>query len=619
MATLSASASHTPDTPSFAARPHAAWLAGPTLLQKFALLSFPCVLAITLAVCVTWASFLRRHLISHDAAVVGELVDALLPRSLPASYLERAPDGDTTAYDHAFGGIVSSAGIVRLILWDRTGRIIWSDERGLIGTRVRQNAELEAAVRGRIQVGVVRPGKEEHQGALRAYERLEEIYLPVRYEKGGPILGVLEIYRRPPLAVLDRLLTVVWVVSGGGGLVLYLMLFGIVRRSSQEQARLGAELMAHARTLEERVGERTAELLAKTREASTLYEEMKATKEYLEHLIASSVDGIVTVGARGRVTFASQAARRMFDPGATELVGTPVSRYWARGAGALRAFRRRLAVSGRIENYETELRAVDTRVVSVNLSASVLRGSDGRITGVLAVVRDVSDVRKMQVQMVRAERLVTAGLLAAGVAHEVGNPLTCISSLAQILGTRARDAEIRRGLDDIEMHADRIERILQGLTQLTRPRPSAFQWCAIEDILKSAMQLARHNPVARRMTMTASFDGDLPSVHVAPDQLLQVFLNLILNAAEAGGALSIQTILAESALRIVFRDTGRGMSREQLTWLFDPFASTKDDDAHMGLGLFVSHEIVRQHGGTIVAESEPGSGSTFTVHLPVER
>lgn len=616
MATVPASPMHAADTPLgdlLQSRPSARF----TLLQKFSLLSFLCVLGITVAVCATGAAFLRERLIQHDAAVVGDLVDALLTRSLPASYLESALDAETAPYEGAFAGIVSSARIVRLILYDRTGRILWSDERALIGTRVEQNRELQAAARGKVQVNVVRPRKEEHR-ALRAYDWLEEIYLPVRYHDDGRVLAVLEIYREPPLVLLDRLLMLVWVLGGGGGLALYLMLFAIVRRSSRRQAGLERELTAHARTLEKRVGERTAELVAKTREVSTLYETMRATKEYLENLIASSVDGIVTVDGRGRVTFVSQGAQRMFGCREEQVLGTPTVRYWARGRSDLRAFRRRLAATGRLQNCETDLRAPDGRVVPVHISASVLRDADGRVGWVLAVVRDITDLRRMQRQMVSAERLAAAGLLAAGVAHEVGNPLACISSLSEVLRARAGDPGIQRGLDDIEIHAGRIEKIVQELTQLTRPASSEFRRCSIEEIVRSAIQLVRHNPAARRIGVAARVAPDLPAVRAAPDQLLQVFLNLVLNAADAGGDLTITAVAEDGELHVTFADTGRGMSHDELRKLFDPFYSTKEKEKHMGLGLFVSHEIVRQHGGSIVAESAPGSGSTFTVRLPVE-
>jgi len=105
---------------------------------------------------------------------------------------------------------------------------------------------------------------------------------------------------------------------------------------------------------------------------------------------------------------------------------------------------------------------------------------------------------------------------------------------------------------------------------------------------------------------------------VAPDHLVQVFLNLILNAADSGGNLTIRAVCAGSRVRVIFEDTGCGMTAEEMRRLFDPFHSTKDNETHLGLGLFVSHEIVRQHGGDLLVESQPGIGATVTVVLPVE-
>ena len=236
----------------------------------------------------------------------------------------------------------------------------------------------------------------------------------------------------------------------------------------------------------------------------------------------------------------------------------------------------------------------------------------------LAVVKDVTSLRRLHEQIVRSERLAAAGLLAAGVAHEVGNPLTCISSLAQVLIARASDAAIRQGLENIEVHVGRIERIVQDLTRLTRPTPATLRETSVRDLVDTAMSLARHNPVVRRMRVESVVDPALPLVRVAPDHLVQVFLNLILNAADAGGKLSVRASSAGSTIRVNFEDSGCGMTAEQIRHLFDPFHSTKNGDNHMGLGLYVSHEIVRQHGGDMLVESQPGAGSTITVVLPLE-
>ncbi len=353
-------------------------------------------------------------------------------------------------------------------------------------------------------------------------------------------------------------------------------------------------------------------------ENARLLRETKNTKEYLENLIASSVDAIVTLDPKGRIAFVSKGGQRMFGYGDAKLTGRPARAYWLRGARDYRAFRARLARDGRVQNHETELATADGTRLAVNISASFLRGTAGEVTGVLAVVKDVTSLRRLHEQIVRSERLAAAGLLAAGVAHEVGNPLTCISSLAQVLIARASDAAIRQGLENIEVHVGRIERIVQDLTRLTRPTPATLRETSVRDLVDTAMSLARHNPVVRRMRVESVVDPALPLVRVAPDHLVQVFLNLILNAADAGGKLSVRASSAGSTIRVNFEDSGCGMTAEQIRHLFDPFHSTKNGDNHMGLGLYVSHEIVRQHGGDMLVESQPGAGSTITVVLPLE-
>jgi PAS domain S-box-containing protein len=308
----------------------------------------------------------------------------------------------------------------------------------------------------------------------------------------------------------------------------------------------------------------------------------------------------------------------MFGCSDGELVGRAVRALWVCGPRDFRAFRARLVRSGRVENHETELAMGKGARLVVNISASFLRGAAGEVTGILAVVKDVTSLRRLHEQIVRSERLAAAGLLAAGVAHEVGNPLTCISSLAQVLMARVSDHAIREGLENIEVHVDRIGRIVQDLTRLTRPTPATLRETSIPDLVDTAVSLARHNPLVRRMRVDSVVDPALPLMRVAPEHLVQVFLNLILNAADAGGRLTVRAVRSGGTIRVGFEDSGCGMTAEQMRHLFDPFHSTKNSDNHLGLGLFVSHEIVQQHGGDLLVESQPGAGSTITVVLPLE-
>jgi PAS domain S-box-containing protein len=353
-------------------------------------------------------------------------------------------------------------------------------------------------------------------------------------------------------------------------------------------------------------------------ENARLFHEIKATKAYLEQLIESSVDAIMTMDAQGILTFVSKGGERMLGQSAEKLVGTCFSSWLATGEREFESFRSLLQANGRIQHYETELYTPE-HVLSVNLSASLLPLEERDAAEILTVVKDVTGLRKLHEQMVRSERLAAAGLLAAGVAHEIGNPLACISSLTQVLVARATDTPIQQNLRNVQTHVGRIQKIIQDMTHLTRPVPFQFREASLNEIVSHALVLSRYNPAAHRMKVSTALDPALPNIRVAPDQLLQVFLNLILNSADAGGELTITTMTEDETVRIIFADTGRGMPPENSEQIFNPFYSTKEADKHLGLGLFVSHEIVREHGGTIQVESELGRGSTFTVVLPLER
>ena len=158
---------------------------------------------------------------------------------------------------------------------------------------------------------------------------------------------------------------------------------------------------------------------------------------------------------------------------------------------------------------------------------------------------------------------------------------------------------------------------MTSLTRLARPASPGVREASLNEIVGESVTLARHNPVAASLKIGVGLDPELPAVVVVPEQILQVFLNLILNAAEAGGELAISTHARGDRAAVIFADTGHGMSTEQVRRVFDPFYSTKSGDGHVGLGLFVSHEIVRQHGGVLTADSVPERGSTFTVALPI--
>jgi signal transduction histidine kinase len=234
---------------------------------------------------------------------------------------------------------------------------------------------------------------------------------------------------------------------------------------------------------------------------------------------------------------------------------------------------------------------------------------------------DIESLKQMNEQLVRSDKLAAMGTLAAGVAHEVNNPLASISSLIQMMRTRdGSSAETKEQLDLISSQIERITRVTKDLTDFARSRPDARTMVDINAVVESALRLATFDKSFQRLKTETSLAIDLPHTLADRDQLQQVFLNIFLNARDAmpeGGRLRIATGESSGKIIIEISDTGVGISSENMKQIFDPFYTTKPAGKGTGLGLAVCYGIVTAHDGTIEIESEKSLGTRFRVVLPV--
>ncbi len=242
------------------------------------------------------------------------------------------------------------------------------------------------------------------------------------------------------------------------------------------------------------------------------------------------------------------------------------------------------------------------------------------------MAEDIERLRALNEHLVRAEKLAAAGALAAGVAHEVNNPLASISSLIQIIQSRPltpdKEAETREMLRLISTQIERISQVLRDMLDFARQRPPARAPLDLAHVVESSLRLAAFDKGFKRLKVTTDFDDKVPHVSADPDQLQQVFLNLLLNARDAmpdGGDLRVALRFDEDANEVVveFADTGHGIPAEILPHVFDPFFTTKRAGA--GLGLAVCYGVVTAHGGRVAVESGgAGPGTTVRVALPAD-
>ncbi len=261
----------------------------------------------------------------------------------------------------------------------------------------------------------------------------------------------------------------------------------------------------------------------------------------------------------------------------------------------------------------------DTRTGEMlSVESHPLRLPDGQ-DGVLLVEQVVTEQRKLQARLLHQEKMAAFGLLAAGVAHEMGNPLSSIEAQLQLLEPKDLPPEAAPVVATVRQEVSRLGRILRELVDFARRRRDEATLVSVQSVVSDALRLLRHDRRMRAIEVREDFDPETPPVFVVEDHLMQVVLNLLLNALDAmpaGGTLRIEVGTAGGQVALRVRDTGSGMDRSVLARCFEPLFTTKEPGRGTGLGLSISRDIARAAGGDIELHSAPGRGTTAVVTLP---
>jgi signal transduction histidine kinase len=255
-----------------------------------------------------------------------------------------------------------------------------------------------------------------------------------------------------------------------------------------------------------------------------------------------------------------------------------------------------------------------------------MRLDSGAISHIITIGEDVTDSHRIQSQILQSEKLAAIGQLAAGVMHEINNPLAtigaCVAAIEGRVGTSA-GPQVEEYLKVIEREVERCTRIVDGLLDFSRPKPSVREKAPadVNALVEETLFLLKHHQRFRRLTVIRELTPDLPAVLADSEQIIQVLMALMLNAVDAleqGGSLTVRTRVNESRQDEVVaevEDTGIGMAQAELSKIFEPFYTTKPPGRGTGLGLSICYGIMQEHGGRIEAESEPGRGSIFRVYF----
>lgn len=348
---------------------------------------------------------------------------------------------------------------------------------------------------------------------------------------------------------------------------------------------------------------------------------LASTRDFLARIIEDSAEAIITRDEDGKITSWNRAAEAIYGWTAEEMMGQGIERLLPSDGNEGPEFGeldRRLAEGETIRDFETTRVAKDGRRIVVQLTMSPIRDRAGRRVGSTGIVRDVTRLKEMEGRLVERERLAAVGELAAVVAHEVRNPLAGIRGGCELLLEGYPEADPRHEIGVEILHqVDRLSRTVTELLMYARPKAMDPVPTALHGLIDRIVGVLREDSDNRDVAIERRYDADLPPVRVDGRQMEQVFLNLLLNAAQAmghRGTITIATSVNVETVEVQVRDTGPGIPPEKLDQIFKPFFTTR---AHgTGLGLAICRKIVEAHGGTISVESHPGSGATFRFTLP---
>jgi two-component system sensor histidine kinase PilS (NtrC family) len=358
-------------------------------------------------------------------------------------------------------------------------------------------------------------------------------------------------------------------------------------------------------------------------------DELASLRVLHENLVRSVVIGLLTTDVDARVTYVNPTAQR--------LLGLPPDRLLRRSFLDLFPALRPAFQAGQApaegdplgRRWECPWTRADGEALALGFSVSDLRDRAGRRIGRIVSFQDLTALRRMEQDIKRADRLATVGKLAAGIAHEIRNPLASISGSIQVLAAELDLDPVNGSLMEIVLReTDRLNALISDFLDFARPAQARPEVVDANLLLDETIEMVRHSlPPEPRVDLRRDF---APEAFLRADsgQLRQVFLNLLLNAVQAmprGGRIDVATRRVPpapeqggaEAIEIEVADTGAGIGPEVLENIFDPFFTTKESGT--GLGLPVAYRIVENHGGRIAVDSEPGRGSRFVVVLPVRR
>lgn len=343
-----------------------------------------------------------------------------------------------------------------------------------------------------------------------------------------------------------------------------------------------------------------------------------ATSDHLHPILDSTLDTILIVGQDGTITYANTRLQELTGLESQEAVGESAFQFISEEERPKVRQHWQTVQSGDAQEFETQFQRADGSYATCLLAASPILGTNSH----LLVIRDLTEAKNMQAQLIQAEKTAALGRLVAGAAHELNNPLTAVLGFAQILREETKDEAVQADLDRIIRGALRARRIIQDLLAFARQQSPVRSNTDLNQTLEKALEGMARRIQQSKVTLKTDLDPSLPALWANAEQLKLVWDNILSNACQAmapqdGGVLYVISEQVGDFARVTISDTGPGIPKAHLSKIFDPFFTTKRVGEGVGLGLSLCQGIIESHGGQVWVESTEGEGATFIIELPI--
>ena len=377
-------------------------------------------------------------------------------------------------------------------------------------------------------------------------------------------------------------------------------------------------------------------ILRDVTEKKKIEAELIQTRNFLQNIFDSSIDGITTTDLHGNVMFTSPRVKNILGYEQNEIIGKKIHFLYSNGIEDAKTIMKELTEKGELRNHEMKLIRKDGELIDINLSASLLMDERGEVIGTIGIYRDITEKKKLEAQLLQAQKMEAIGILAGGVAHDFNNILQTIRGHTDLAMMKLDETDpLYRDLKQIDLSAGRAASLTRQLLLFSRRQQMEFTPINLNTMVENLLKML-HRLIGEDISIKTELDPELWTVQADAGTIEQVIMNLTVNARDAmpeGGEITVKTENVHVDKKycktytyarpgkfvcLMIEDTGVGMDKETIQHIFDPFFSTKGPGKGTGLGLSVVYGIVKQHEGwiNVYSDSEPGQGSTLKVYLP---